>query len=535
MQMNSHYQEISHALHPVGASSGYPPNMYQRQMSPMHRDEEEEDDEGMIEEQLHHKEIERHTSGPSTPPPATTAAPQQMYAPPDSQQPEVPAKRRPGRPRGSKTKKKNQQQEPGATPAPVAVPVPEVNAQNQQYYEFQWRVLNLCAEFYGAAEELLKATPPLVVAQCYQMSPANPVDPMNMVKEAKRICDTLIQNPTRLLTQPPPPMYPTLPMFYAPQQPPAGSPSGSAPPAASISTPQSFVVPMGSQPSTFGQYAGSQPTQYQYPYGYPFYNAPASTSAPQPPPAPVPQAPPSHSAASTGANQGGWSEDEINRLKHLHEESKAHSFTEDQTWDWVIQQYGPTRTRHQILIKATALGLKESSGKGPKRQRRNSDGEYQPLGQTTGAASASAGPSQMKSPTNQSTPSDSPAIQHPPPPSAPQQPPPLQSQNPPSSQQASRHIPQLPPLQSQPPPSGAPLSASASSSSRSMPWPMPTVASTTTSPIISTAATPDPQRASMSNYYHPRPQGSDSPSNSTQVGGGYSYTYRLNGGRENGR
>lgn len=33
--------------------------------------------------------------------------------------------------------------------------LPEVTAQNQQYYEFQWRVLNLCAEFYGAAEELV--------------------------------------------------------------------------------------------------------------------------------------------------------------------------------------------------------------------------------------------------------------------------------------------------------------------------------------------------------------------------------------------
>lgn len=32
---------------------------------------------------------------------------------------------------------------------------PDVNAHNQQYYEFQWRVLNLCAEFYGAAEELV--------------------------------------------------------------------------------------------------------------------------------------------------------------------------------------------------------------------------------------------------------------------------------------------------------------------------------------------------------------------------------------------
>lgn len=37
-----------------------------------------------------------------------------------------------------------------------APPAPgEVHPHNQQYYEFQWRVLNLCAEFYGAAEELV--------------------------------------------------------------------------------------------------------------------------------------------------------------------------------------------------------------------------------------------------------------------------------------------------------------------------------------------------------------------------------------------
>ena len=72
-------------------------------------------------------------------------------------------KRRPGRPRGSKTKKKTQPAEgsasaPAPTPVPAPAPLPEVNAQNQQYYEFQWRVLNLCAEFYGAAEELLVST-----------------------------------------------------------------------------------------------------------------------------------------------------------------------------------------------------------------------------------------------------------------------------------------------------------------------------------------------------------------------------------------
>jgi len=33
--------------------------------------------------------------------------------------------------------------------------LPEVTPHNQMYYEFQWRVLNLCSEFYGAAEELI--------------------------------------------------------------------------------------------------------------------------------------------------------------------------------------------------------------------------------------------------------------------------------------------------------------------------------------------------------------------------------------------
>jgi len=32
---------------------------------------------------------------------------------------------------------------------------PNITTQNQPYYEFQWRMLNLCAEFYGAAEELV--------------------------------------------------------------------------------------------------------------------------------------------------------------------------------------------------------------------------------------------------------------------------------------------------------------------------------------------------------------------------------------------
>jgi hypothetical protein len=80
----------------------------------------------------------------------------------DSAQP----KRRPGRPRGSKNKTKvkpaniSSAKPLSAKPSHLGFfqppPAPtDVNAQNQQYYEFQWRVLNLCAEFYNAAEELV--------------------------------------------------------------------------------------------------------------------------------------------------------------------------------------------------------------------------------------------------------------------------------------------------------------------------------------------------------------------------------------------
>lgn len=83
-------------------------------------------------------------------------------------------KRRPGRPRGSKNRKPRAgqagakqeatfyaQSQSSLHPVVGAAPPqhPDVNAHNQQYYEFQWRVLNLCAEFYGAAEELVVYNP----------------------------------------------------------------------------------------------------------------------------------------------------------------------------------------------------------------------------------------------------------------------------------------------------------------------------------------------------------------------------------------
>lgn len=37
-----------------------------------------------------------------------------------------------------------------------------------------------------------KTTNPLVIAQCYHMGPAAKLDPLVMLAEAKRICDTLV-------------------------------------------------------------------------------------------------------------------------------------------------------------------------------------------------------------------------------------------------------------------------------------------------------------------------------------------------------
>jgi hypothetical protein len=132
-------------------------------------------------------------------------------------------KRRPGRPRGSKNRRPRigsakhetqfyyQSQNTSQTTATPSGPPthPNITPQNQQYYEFQWRVLNLCAEFYGAAEELVvriflflwifglpflkqKGISPLVIAQCYHMGPNAKVDPLTLLADAKRICDTLV-------------------------------------------------------------------------------------------------------------------------------------------------------------------------------------------------------------------------------------------------------------------------------------------------------------------------------------------------------
>jgi len=44
-------------------------------------------------------------------------------------------------------------------------------------------------------------------------------------------------------------------------------------------------------------------------------------------------------------NQGAWSDEETERLKKLAEDSRARGPTTEIDWDWVIQEWGISRTR----------------------------------------------------------------------------------------------------------------------------------------------------------------------------------------------
>lgn len=184
-------------------------------------------------------------------------------------------------------------------------------------------------------------------------------------------------------------------------------------------------------------------------------------------------------------------------------------------------------SRHQILIKATNLGLKESSGRAPKRRRENeSDTNTQSpsVPPSTSAPSSSvsavqnssapasapphtASPSQSQ-PT--STPAASPALQH--------------QQRPASSKGLSS--------------SSATQSSQTTTPTSSLPWPMPTVAVNTPSPVIGSATVNQDHRAS---YYRPRPV--DNAQKSTPMvhhqPHPYMYQPQPNGGtrnvRENGK
>ncbi|KAL5525609.1 hypothetical protein ACEPAG_6945 [Sanghuangporus baumii] len=403
---NSVYQPLSHALnppttdsrpayaHPVQLQSTVDRNAdhdAHADTGPHHEEEEEEDEvEGAVVSPARGDKRSTSNQGQASPP----------------------SRRRPGRPKGSKNKKPrfdmtagsaqkqqfsstplysypqqqtHQQQQPDATssqpttaapaqPGAVSQPAPSPysapDSSNQALYDFQWRVLSLCSEFYNAADELIRNAPQHVLHQCFSL-PGNQVDPITLLHEARKACDQLMANPAAVVLKVPP-----QPVSQAPTTP----AKSISPPAPVITNPGSFVM------SLSGAAAAAQaPQQGAYNPGATYQNQPRYPTTPYYAYATPPTAgahtymaqqqvmkPVNLSTPSAAGNQGAWSDEETERLKQLAEESKtAGTSTEsgEIDWDWVCNNWGPGRTRHQILIKATNLNLKESSSRATKKRR----------------------------------------------------------------------------------------------------------------------------------------------------------------------
>jgi hypothetical protein len=165
---------------------------------------------------------------------------------------------------------------------------------------------------------------------------------------------------------------------YAPQQqPPQPQPQtavapplpvNSAPSTSTVITnPQTFVVPLGTQPAPATYPHPQYPSMYpptQYPtapyYAFPGYAPPGTTFYPPAPPQPQlqqqmhlqqPQQSQtqttmvSATSAAPGINQGSWSDEETERLRKFAEQSRSVGTSGEIEWDWVVHQWGTGRTR----------------------------------------------------------------------------------------------------------------------------------------------------------------------------------------------
>lgn len=219
------------------------------------------------------------------------------------------------------------------------------------------------------------------------------------------------------------------------------------------------------------------PYYYSPPYASASY-VPISSASVSPPAQPSIQQ--QGVPGSSAGSQGAWTDEEQERLKQLAEQSKSIGSSDGIEWDWVVRQWGSSRTRHQILIKATALGLKASSSRGQKRRRETTHGPEED-GTPAPATSASA-------------PGIAPAAT---------------STSPTISQSPSAHT--SPAIQNSRPSSQTPVALA---------WPAPVIAASTSSSIIPTSSA---QAESARNYYRARPN--DKPDSLSS----HHYVYHPNG------
>ncbi|CAE7098795.1 unnamed protein product [Rhizoctonia solani] len=94
--------------------------------------------------------------------------------------------------------------------------------------------------------------------------------------------------------------------------------------------------------------------------------------------------------SAANVNHGTWRDEESEKLKQLAEHSRTASKMNGQDkvdWDWVVERFGASRTRHQILIKATHLGLKPTSTHPSRIRKRQAKAEAQQAAAAAAVAS----------------------------------------------------------------------------------------------------------------------------------------------------
>ncbi|KAH8118226.1 hypothetical protein DFH11DRAFT_1839626 [Phellopilus nigrolimitatus] len=416
---NSVYQPLSHALNPPPSTArpAYPTDTHHQNSiehdadQDAHADptvrpeEEEEEEEDEVEGAVDH--------------PATTGTSDKQSSANHGHPNSAPTRRKPGRPKGSKNKKPRfdlsgsppKQQfsaapapfygfpppphptavpmQPHPPPHPVAVPSYSVaDASNQAFYDFQWRVLTLCSEFYNAADELIRSAPQHIIHQCFSL-PGNQVDPITILHDARRACDQLLANPSQAVLKQ---------LLLR-----TGTPPASAGPV--ITNPGSFVMSLTGSPSQSGGYAS--PNRYPTTPYYAYATQPHQTGT--------------HPyMAQQQAIRAAWSEEETEKLRHLTEESRmAGSGTENGEidWDWESSTRGMKRRRDTEPGPGAADGVATiTNGNG---HPSSANPSAQAVLNAVGAAAAASSGSSSVSPDRPASTSASPVTAPPPPPPAP--------------------------------------------------------------------------------------------------------------------
>lgn len=225
----------------------------------------------------------------------------------------------------------------------------EMIASFPQFYE---RVRALCLKFNDDAANLLRATPHDVLAQSFQMGTGS--DPMRMLNDAKAICERMMNADSSTRARVPSSSHLEGTMLHGLSYPTSAYP----PPFHSHWSPR---LPSSSHSATP---SGADEEYFQLPKGYGSDPTIQRDLALARPPSVDVSFNNSTLRSAANVNHGTWRDEESEKLRQLAEHSRATSKLNGQDkidWDWVVERFGASRTRHQILIKATHLGLKPTS------------------------------------------------------------------------------------------------------------------------------------------------------------------------------